>query len=161
MPTRRNSCCDEGKVNIANRCPGCDKDAVSIETVKAMVNFPLWDIKPDDDFFYDNDVDSEIVYFSTESGMIIDEKNIRVKVFDKHQDDDDCYVCYCFKVKVGDLRSATMEERQEIFERIKTASGRGQCSCKTSNPKGSCCVGDVKQLIKQFNDADFVNKAAI
>lgn len=125
--------------------------SVAIETVKAMVDFPLWNIQAGDEFFYNTETDSENVYFSIKSGMLIDEKDIREKVFNKHQDDDDTYVCYCFKVKVGDIRNASPKERQEILERIKTASKNGQCSCKTRNPKGSCCIGDVKKLIDKFN----------
>ena len=94
-----NNCCDGEKINWANLCPGCGHSAVAIETVKAMVNFPLWNIQPGDTFFYNSEPNSENVYFSIKSGMLIDEIEIREKVFDKHQDEDDTYVCYCFKIK--------------------------------------------------------------
>ena len=116
-----------------------------------MVTFPLWNIKPNDEFYFDDAPDTPTVYFSTQTGMLIDEKEIREKVFAKHPDDDDTYVCYCFKVTVGDLRNATAEERTAIFERVKKASAQGQCSCKTKNPKGSCCIGDMKALIEKFD----------
>ena len=56
-----------------------------------------------------------------------------------------------FKIKVGDIRNSLPKERQAILERIKTGSQNGQCSCKTRNPKGSCCIGDAKKLIDKFN----------
>jgi len=115
-----------------------------------MVNFPLWDIVGNK-FFLDDEPTSSNVYFSLDSGMMIDEKDIREKVFAKHSQDDDTYVCYCFKVKVGDIRQASPEERQQILERIRNASAKGQCACKTRNPKGSCCIEDVKKLIDSFN----------
>ena len=146
-----NSCCNDQEPDLDNICPGCEKRAVNIQTVKAMVNLPLWEINPEDKFFYDDDVDSPIVYFSTHSGTIIDEKDVREKVFAKHRDEDDTYVCYCFQVTVGDLRQATPEERAEILQRVASASGRGQCACKIRNPKGSCCLSDIKALIDEFN----------
>jgi hypothetical protein len=145
------NCCCESTDQPIDVCPGCEKPVVSIETIKAMVDIPLWNITPGDQFFYDADEDSEMVYLSTQSGMIINESELREKVFAKNPDDDDCYVCYCFKIKIGDLRQATIEERQTIFERLKAASNKNQCSCKTRNPKGSCCIGDVKALIDKFN----------
>ncbi len=145
-------CCNEQEKSLDNMCPGCEKPAVSIETVKAMTDFPLWEIEPGDKFFFNNEPDSKNVYFSTQTGMQIDESDIREKVFAKHSDEDDTYVCYCFKVKVGDLRKASIEEREAIFAKIKASSAKGQCSCKTRNPKGSCCVGDVKKLIDKFKN---------
>jgi len=145
-------CCGEQKNSLDNICLGSEKLVVSIETVKAMADFPLWEIEPDDQFYFNDEPNSENVYFSTKTGMQIDESDIREKVFAKHSDEDDTYVCYCFKVKVGDLRTASTEEREAIFAKIKASSAKGQCSCKTRNPKGSCCVGDVKKMIDKFNN---------
>ena len=147
-----NDCCNEKKNTLDNMCPGCEKPKVDIQTVKSMVTFPLWEIEPGDTFYYDDEPDSPTVYFSTQSGMMIDEKDIKEKVFAKHSDEDDTYVCYCFKITVGDLRKASVMEREDILKRVMKASGKGQCSCKTRNPKGSCCIGDIKSLIKQFTE---------
>ena len=147
----RDCCCDEKKPSLDNICPGCEKPAVDIQTVKSMVTFPLWELEPNDEFFYEDAPDSPTVYFSTRSGTLIDEKDIREKVYSKHSDEDDCYVCYCFQITVGALRNATSSEREAILRRVKEASGKGQCSCKTRNPKGSCCIGDIKALIDKFN----------
>ena len=148
-----NDCCNEKKNTLDNMCPGCEKTTVDIQTVKSMATFPLWELEPDDTFYYDDEPDSPTVYFSTQSGMIIDEKDIREKVFAKHSNEDDTYVCYCFKVTVGDLKQASENEREAILKRVMQASGKGQCSCKTKNPKGSCCIGDIKSLIQQLNKA--------
>ncbi len=150
-----NDCCNEKKTLTADDiCPGCEKRAVGIETVKAMVNFPLWDIEPNDKFFFDDDADSQNVYFSIRSGMLIDESDIREKVFAKHSDEDDTFVCYCFRVTVGDLRQASPEERADILAKITASAAKGQCSCKTRNPKGSCCISDVEMLIEKFADSN-------
>ncbi len=145
------SCCNEKELSLDNICPGCGNPAVDTGTVKSMVKFPLWELKPNDKFFYDDAPDSPTVYFSTQSGMLIDEEDVKEKVFAKHSDDDDCYVCYCFQVTVGDLRNASASERADILRRVKEASGQGLCSCKTKNPKGSCCIGDIQSLIKRFD----------
>ena len=145
-------CCSNNEdVSFDDICPGCEKPAVDIQTVKSMVTFPLWEIEAGDSFFYDNDPDTPTVYFSTNSGTMIDEKDVREKVFAKHSNEDDCFVCYCFQVTVGDLRNATKEEREAILARVMDASKKGQCSCTTRNPKGSCCIGDIKTLIKRFD----------
>ena len=147
----KDCCCNEKEPSLDNICPGCEKPAVDIQTVKSMVKFPLWELEPNDKFFYDDEPDSPTVYFSTQTGMLIDENDVREKVFAKHSDEDDCFVCYCFQIKVGDLRNATTEGRAAILRRVKDASGQGQCSCKTKNPKGSCCIGDIKSLIEKLD----------
>ena len=150
-----NNCCNEKEMLTADDiCPGCEKRAVGIETVKAMVNLPLWDIELNDKFFFDDDADSQTVYFSIRSGVLIDESDIREKVFAKHSDEDDTFVCYCFRVTVGDLRQASPEERANILAKITASSAKGQCSCQTRNPKGSCCISDVKMLIEKFADSN-------
>ena len=65
-----NNCCNGEKINRDNLCPGCENPAVTIETVKSMVNFPLWDIQSGDKFSYNSEPNSKNVYFSIKSGML-------------------------------------------------------------------------------------------
>jgi hypothetical protein len=59
-------------------------------------------------------------------------------------------VCWCF----GHSHESIADEirltgRSSVVERIKTEIKAGRCECKTKNPKGTCCLGDVAEVVKK------------
>jgi hypothetical protein len=71
-------------------------------------------------------------------------------VYQKGPETQDVPVCYCFHHTVGDLRAASPQQRTAIREDINTGINAGQCACDLRNPQGSCCLGNVRALIKQL-----------
>ena len=58
-------------------------------------------------------------------------------------------VCYCFQHTTQNIvvdfqkhGESTIEKdvRQKVKDKL--------CSCETKNPKGSCCLGDIRKVIK-------------
>jgi hypothetical protein len=52
---------------------------------------------------------------------------------------------------VGYVRAASSESRMAIVDDINTGINAGQCACDLRNPQGSCCLGNVRGLIKRID----------
>lgn len=50
---------------------------------------------------------------------------------------------------VGEIRVASTEERVAILGDINTGIQADQCACDLRNPQGSCCLGNVRRLIRR------------
>lgn len=88
-----------------------------------------------------------VVYFAGADAFTTNE--IRVAVFQKRPEDDDTPVCYCFGV-TGQIRAeARATGASKAAEEIARRTRAGKCKCDTTNPQGSCCLGNVKALIRQ------------
>lgn len=87
-----------------------------------------------------------VVYFDNDAGMSYRETELTVRVHAKHVAANDVPVCYCFG-----YTPAMIEE--EIARTGASTAGAmiasevqaGHCACEVRNPKGSCCLGDVKR----------------
>jgi len=66
---------------------------------------------------------------------------------------DKVFVCYCFRHTVGDIRRASPHSRSALVDDINAGINAGQCACDLRNPQGSCCLGNVRSLIKRLEQA--------
>jgi hypothetical protein len=90
------------------------------------------------------------VYFSADGEQTFTVDQVRERVYQKEPEAEDVFVCYCFGHKVGDLRTASPDDRSAIVEDINTGINAGQCACDLRNPQGSCCLGNVRNMIKRL-----------
>ena len=137
--------------HAVNTCPECGKTGKPVQgqTVKALLSVSLRDVQ-DVQYLFCRTQTCQVVYFSTngEQTFIVDQ--VREKVYQKEPETDDVFICYCFRHKVGDLRAASPEERIAIVDDINTGIDTGQCACDLRNPQGSCCLGNVRGVIKKL-----------
>lgn len=62
-------------------------------------------------------------------------------------------ICYCFNHSKKELYEAIQSKKeQEVIEDIKSKMVEPGCFCKTSNPSGKCCLGDIKKFIKAYKE---------
>jgi hypothetical protein len=95
--------------------------------------------------------DCPVVYFSPDGVQTFRIEKIRERVYQKEPESGGVFVCYCFRHTVGDIRTASSESRKAILEDINTGINTGQCACDLRNPQGSCCLGNVRGLIKRHD----------
>lgn len=124
---------------------------VNTITVKALISKSLRDVISDD-YRFCKERDCPIVYFSKESELYFTTADMRVKVYQKSPDTPDTDICYCFKHSVGEISDARPEQRDEILTDVNDGINLGQCACDIRNPQGSCCLGNVRGLIKQLSE---------
>jgi hypothetical protein len=134
-------------------CPECGKTGkpVSGQTVKALLAVSLRQVDAGD-FQFCATPACQVVYFRMDGKQLFTEEQVRERVYQKEPDADETLVCYCFQHTVGELRAATFEGRAAILADINLGIQAGKCACEMRNPQGSCCLGNVRELIKSRVD---------
>jgi len=98
-------------------------------------------------FAFCRTADCRVVYFHAD-GETLEKVDLCVRDGLK-ETADPVTVCYCF----GFTERMLFEEVQtgghsNIPQRIAAEMKAGNCACEIRNPKGSCCVGNVKAAVK-------------
>ena len=138
-------------VRDMNSCPECGKTGKAVEgqTVKSLLSMSLRQVQ-DVKYLFCRTQNCPVVYFSAQGEQTCTVDQVRERVYQKEPEAEDVFVCYCFGHKVGDLRTASPDDRSAIVDDINTGINAGQCACDLRNPQGSCCLGNVRNLIKRL-----------
>lgn len=138
-------------VELSRHCPACDEKGKKIDTntIKAMLDISLHAMRHDGYAFCRSEA-CPVVYFALDGEQTLTEVDLRVAVHQKHPDDDDVFVCYCFRHTPGSIRSELVETGQStVVETVTEGTQGGQCACDIRNPQGSCCLGNVRAAVKR------------
>ena len=140
----------EQKVDTAV-CPTCGQKGKRVDTqiVKAMLTVSLEAIRPSATYRFCRTQDCPVVYFGSEDGQIFTEADLRERVHQKHPNDEEVSVCYCFNHSPGSIRAEFARGVTDVVARITAGTETGQCACDIRNPQGSCCLGNVGKVVKQ------------
>src|SRR5687768_2426309 len=86
----------------SRKCPQCGQAgrAIETQTVKAMLAVSLHAIRPVSYFFCPTE-QCAVVYFTQDGEQRFSEVELRERVYQKHPDDDDALICYCFRHTLG------------------------------------------------------------
>lgn len=142
-----NCCTPTHEQGTRDVCPACHTAGVLIDTItlKAVLNAnglrrgipagPRFCATPT----------CPVVYFGEDVTFI--EQDLMVPVHAKHANQDDVRVCYCFDHTPQSMREELVRSGESTaFASITTEMRAGRCACEVRNPKGSCCLGDVKRV---------------
>jgi hypothetical protein len=137
---------------ITNACPVCGVTGKPVQgqTIKALLSVSLREVR-DLKYFFCKTQTCPVVYFSPDGEQTFSIEQVRERVYQKEPDSDDVFACYCFRHTVGDICAASPESRKAILDDINTGINAGQCACDLRNPQGSCCLGNVRGLIKRVD----------
>jgi len=136
-------------------CPRCHQPGrpVPVKTVRAMV-LPevLAVLKEAGSYSFCPTPNCEVVYFNNVTGETICQDAVRVSVFQKSTDPKRL-VCYCFGYTVEAVESEVRAHGvSSILEDIKAKCAKGLNDCERNNPQGTCCLGNVQQLVQAAGD---------
>jgi len=129
--------CDfQGPAYDLNACPECGKTgkAVQGQTMKALLSVNLRDVQAVQ-YLFCRAQTCPVVYFSPDGKQSFTVEQVRKRAYQKEPENEDVFVCYCFRHTVGDLRAASPRERIAIVDDINTGINAGQCTCDLRNPK--------------------------
>ncbi len=128
-------------------CPtnGLVGKRVAVQTLQAMLKRSL-NLLRTVEYRFCPDPNCPTVYYSVDGAQTFIESDLRERVFQKHPQDANVMVCYCFQHTVGELRASNEMIVREINEGVE----RHQCACDIRNPQGSCCLGNVNSLVKNI-----------
>jgi hypothetical protein len=117
---------------------------VDTQTVKAILNLPL-DVLRNVEYRFCSDPNCPTVYYSIDGLQTFVESDLRERVYQKHPQDGEVFVCYCFQ----HTHKETLADGKRVAAKIDQGVKNGQCACDIRNPQGSCCLGNVNKLVKQ------------
>ena len=156
------TCCDKTQVEETTTsvpgqeaiCPtnqqlGKKIDAV---TLKALLALPLNELRPID-YRFCRASNCPTVYYSVDGTQVFQETDLREKVYQKHPQDDDILVCYCFQYTIKDVKLEVERTGNNIIvEQINRGVQAGLCACDIRNPQGSCCLGNILQIVRSMKN---------
>ncbi len=132
-------------------CPTSQKPGKRVRppTVVSLVNEDRVAEVDGRDWFFCALKDCEVVYFA-EDGTTIPKSDLKVRVGLKEKDAPHT-VCYCFGHTVESIREEVVRTgRSTVVDSITSRVKAGECACETTNPKGTCCLGDVGRVVKEL-----------
>jgi hypothetical protein len=137
--------------HVTNACPVCGEKGKPVQgqTVKALLSVSLREVQ-DGEYLFCKTQTCPVVYFSPDGEQTFTVEQVRERVYQKEPDAEEVFVCYCFRHTVGDIRAASSETRAALVDDINTGINAEQCACDLRNPQGSCCLGNVRGLIKRL-----------
>lgn len=123
-------------------CPTCQQAGKSVETLtlKALIAVPLTELRAVEYHFCPTR-DCSTVYFSADGLQSFGEAQLRERVYQKHPDDPNVFVCYCFRHTVKSIK----QEPKAVVEAVTRGIKASLCACDIRNPQGSCCLGNVRK----------------
>lgn len=133
-------------------CPTNQKVGKAIDTLtlKALLALPLTQLIYGE-YRFCPDPNCPTVYYSADGKQVFTESALRELVYQKHPHDDERFVCYCFQHTIGSIRDElTRAGSSNVVEQITAGIQAGQCACDIRNPQGNCCLGNVRQVVKQL-----------
>jgi hypothetical protein len=136
-----------------NTCPVCGVRGKPVQgqTVKALLSVSLREVH-DVEYLFCKTQTCPVVYFTSDGEQTFSVEQVREKVYQKEPENDGVFACYCFRHTVGDIRAASSESRKAILDDINTGINGGQCACDLRNPQGSCCLGNVREVMKRVDE---------
>ncbi len=145
-------CCTipSNQLGTAGVCPVCGQKGkpVDLNTVRALTrrNFPNYG-ELTQGFICLNPEDKTVYYFN-DLKITVNQKDVVTNVGFKSQS----YiktVCYCFQHTADNIIDDYIKNNISNIENdVRQKVKEKRCSCEVSNPKGKCCLGDIRNVIK-------------
>jgi len=152
--TEAESCCElHPPVTCGpTKCPACGALGKPVKRMtlgallksEARPRIPL-----QEEYCFCRTADCEVVYFRPNEALFRKE-DLSVPVGLKEPANPNAPVCYCFGWTPQKIRQEIERtSRSTVIEQIKAQVKAGNCYCEVTNPQGSCCLGNVSQVVKE------------
>jgi len=147
-PNRRSA--PEERIVTHALCPAAGKRGkpVPLVTLRSLVLPEHAAVVEGREWFFCSLPDCEVVYF-THDGQTLEKNALKVRVGLKEKEAPRP-ACYCFGHSVESIREEIEKRgRSTVVASIRDKVEAGECSCEVLNPKGTCCLGDVNNVVKE------------
>ena len=134
-------------------CPECGRKGrqVDIITLKSLLIPAALRRLVQGEYRFCPTAECDVVYFGT--SLVFRTQDVNVPIWQKSGNPSDL-VCYCFEYSEDSIReeiAATGISRatDEITRLVK----EGRCACEVRNPQGTCCLGNVSQVVTKAQNS--------
>jgi hypothetical protein len=145
--------CCEASVRAPRQAPcpitGTSGTRVRRQTVKAILkDSSLRCLRPATYYFCPEST-CDVVYFS-QQGELYSKHDVRTTVWQK-EPVGDRLLCYCFGENEQTIASEIEATGTSLaFDRVAEHVRLGRCACDIRNPRGVCCLGDLKAAVTRL-----------
>ena len=143
--------CELSDTRPSVSCPTCQRAGKPVDTLalKALLAVPLTEVR-DAEYRFCRTPDCPTVYYSVDGQQRFSEDDLRERVYQKHPDDADVFVCYCFRHSPSSISAELAAAgRSTVVAAITAGIQAGRCACDIRNPQGSCCLGNVRAVVER------------
>lgn len=131
-------------------CPSCGHRGRHVDriTIKALLSSEALPQIAGGEYKFCPTKSCDIVYFMP--GSTFRTCDLSLPVWQK-SDDPSVPVCYCFghtEASIGTELALT--GTSAVRESIKNLVREGRCACEVRNPQGTCCLGNVAQVVARL-----------
>lgn len=107
---------------------------VDTQTVKAILSLPLT-VLTAPAYYFCADPNCPVVYYSEDGQQVFSEADLRERVYQKHAEDAESFVCYCFQHTVGSIRDEIVQNgKSTVVAEITAGIKADLCACDIRNP---------------------------
>jgi len=149
------SCCGNTsavKTNHSALCQSCGEDGKKVDhlAIKSLLKEgKLHDFKPKSQYYYCKTSGCDTVYFTNEENTSFRTKDIKTEIALKNQNREG-YVCFCFAHTVKEIEEKVIAKGEShISQNIVAECQLKKDACEVKNPRGKCCLSDVKWVEKE------------
>ncbi len=126
---------------VEGQCPNCAQKGKKIAR-DAMIHHvdDIAFLRDEFDYFVCKNSHCDTVYFSIVSEFDVHQLNKEVGY--KNSSTQKANICYCYNINKEELHTNTagiIETKMEEYP----------CACEQRNPYGTCCLGEIKKLLKE------------
>lgn len=135
----------------ATACPSCGHagSPVKLRTLESLVAEAARDrIRASDGFRFCAEPSCDVVYYHPERGELFPRSEVLVRVGLK-ESEAPRLLCYCFGHTVEEVEAEVRATGTSgIADAIASKCRQGLHRCEETNPRGSCCLGEVRRAIQ-------------
>lgn len=138
--------------DATRNCPKCGQTGRSVAhaTMRHLLKPEGLDRMEEGDYRFCPNPDCRVVYFAENTDSTFTTEALQVRVGLKEREDP-IPICYCFGHTVASARDELARTgRSTVVANITAEIKAGRCACETTNPAGSCCLGEVSKVVKEL-----------
>lgn len=132
-------------------CPQCNTPGAEVKprTIKHWLLTDLVPSLPAIPFYFCKTKNCPVVYFSEDGSIQHTKEKVRYPIGIKNGSRHST-ICYCFGVTEEMILKEIQETGKSSFSTwIAKEIKEGNCACDVCNPKGSCCLAEIKNTEKE------------
>lgn len=134
------------------QCPVCDGKGKAVQpiTLESLVDAEVRrNLSTTEGFRFCPNPACHVAYFHAGTGQTIHKDQVAVRIGQK-ETDLSRPVCYCFGYTAEDVRDEVAGTGDStIFDEISEKCRQGLDRCAETNPQGSCCLSNVRAVVKE------------
>lgn len=150
------SWCRDDKVCAGISCPQCGQygPVVPDETLDALLTPQARERRLPGPYHFCETADCPIAYYSADGDSRFGKNDVGVRIGIK-ETFPPRPICYCFGYTYESIREEWERTGESASLRaIETATREGTCRCRSSNPRGACCLPEVRRFLAELQGND-------